>query len=249
MEIVRTIKGVEMDIRATHGTALLNDATGQAIYTPPQGADRLRDLLANWERYVHADDGIDPLLRMAVMHYQFEAIHPFADGNGRTGRVLNLLFLIERELLKIPVLYLSRYIIRHKSDYYLRLLKVTTESAWEEWLLFMLRAVSETAHWTTGKIAAIREQLESTAEIIRRDAPKIYSRELAELIFVQPYCRIGNLVEVGIAQRQSASVYLQKLRDIGVLEQRKAGREKLFINPAFLRLLTATDEQPYAPAG
>lgn len=239
VKVCRTIRGVEMDIRSTPGTALANDA-GEVIYTPPQGQSRLRDLMANWERYLHDSEDTEPLIRMAVAHYQFEAIHPFTDGNGRTGRVLNLLFLVEQELLKLPILYLSGHIIRHKADYYRLLLKITTDSAWEEWILFMLRAVLETAQWTTAKIKAIRDLLDSTAETIRRDAEKIYSRELAELLFVQPYCRIGNLVDAGIVQRQSASVYLKKLSDIGVLEERKAGREKLFVNPKFLRLLTGT---------
>jgi len=238
VKICRTIRGVDMDIRATPGTALANAATSKVIYTPPDGEALLRDLLANWERYLHEHVGTDPLIRMAVAHYQFEAIHPFTDGNGRTGRVLNLLFLIEQGLLKLPVLYLSGHIIRHKDEYYRLLLKVTTDRAWEEWTLFMLRAVLETARWTTERILAIRDLIEATARTIRDDAPKIYSRELAELIFVQPYCRIGNLVEAGIVQRQSASAYLKQLAGIGVLEERKVGREKLFVNPAFLNLLT-----------
>lgn len=237
VRVCRTIRGIETDIRSTPGTALANETTGAVIYTPPEGESRLRDMLANWERYLHEHDETDPLIRMAVAHYQFEAIHPFTDGNGRTGRVLNLLFLVEKELLKLPILYLSSYIIRHKADYYRLLLKVTTDSAWEEWILFMLRAVLETARWTTSKIFGVRDLLDQTAEIIRHEAPKIYSHELAELIFEQPYCRINNLVEADIAQRQSASVYLKKLTEIGVLEERKVGREKLFINPAFLKLL------------
>jgi Fic family protein len=240
VEICRTIKGADIDVRATPGTALVNDVTQQVIYTPPEGAALLRDLLANWERYLHATEpDTDPLIRLAVQHYQFEAIHPFGDGNGRTGRVLNLLYLVEQELLDLPVLYLSRAIIRAKSDYYRLLLAVTTDGAWEPWLLFMIEAVRETALWTTGKVRAIRDLLDETAEKIRRDAPRIYSRELAETIFAQPYCRISNLVESGIAQRQSASVYLKALVGIGVLDEVKAGRERLFINPALLRLLNS----------
>jgi Fic family protein len=176
---------------------------------------------------------------MAVAHYQFEAIHPFADGNGRTGRVLNLLHMVETGLLKLPVLYLSRHIIGHKAAYYDRLLRVTRDGAWEDWLLFMLAAVEETAQWTTARVRAIRELLDGTAEQMRREVPRIYTRELAELIFVQPYCRIGNLVDAGLVKRQSASVYLKDLVAIGVLEEHKAGREKLFLNTALLRLLTA----------
>ena len=229
-----------MDIRSAPGTTLVNEATGKPIYTPPEGHALLRDQLANWKRYLHEVKEIDPLIRMAVMHYQFEAIHPFADGNGRTGRVLNLLFLVEQGLLNIPVLYLSQYVIAHRADYYRLLLEVTTDAAWEGWILYMLAAVRETATSTTAKISAIRGLLTATAEAVRRDAPRIYSRELVELIFVQPYCRIGNLVEAGIARRQSASAYLKRLCDIGVLEERKAGREKLFINSPLLHLLTET---------
>ena len=244
VEICRTIKGVDIDVRSTPGTALVNDMTGTVIYTPPEDSARLRDLLANWERYVHSDDAdTDPLVRLAVQHYQFEAIHPFSDGNGRTGRVLNLLYLVEQGLLDIPVLYLSRAIIRRKSDYYRLLLAVTSQGDWEPWLLFMIEAVRETALWTTAKVRAIRDLQDETVERIRREAPRIYSRELAELIFVQPYCRIGNLVEAGVAQRQSASVYLKTLAGIGVLEELKVGRERLFINPPLLRLLTSDSDE------
>ena len=238
VQICRTIKGVDMDIRSTPGTALMNDATNTVVYTPPEGNNLLREKLSNWERYIHEAEEVDPLIRMAVMHYQFEAIHPFTDGNGRTGRVLNLLFLVEMGLIDIPVLYLSRYIIRNKQDYYRLLLQVTTDAKWEDWILYMLNAVRDTSAWTTTKIRSIRELLEKTAETMRDRVPKIYSRELAEIIFVQPYCRIGDLVDAGIAKRQSASVYLKALAGIGVLEERKAGREKLFINPALLRLLS-----------
>ena len=238
IEVCRTIRAIETDIRSTPGTALLNEATGAIVHTPPEGSALIRDMLANWEQYIHAEDGVDPLIKMAVMHYQFEAIHPFTDGNGRTGRILNLLYLIECGLIEIPVLYLSRSIIRRKSDYYELLRRVTTEQAWEEWILFMLAAVHETARWTTSKIRAVRKLLDQTAETMRTRVPKIYSHELAEIIFVQPYCRIANLVEAGIAKRQTASEYLKALADIGLLEERSFGREKIFINPAFLRVLS-----------
>jgi Fic family protein len=249
VRVCRTIKGVELDIRTTPGTALVSDATGQIVYTPPEGEARLRALLSNWERYLHEADRVDPLIRMAVMHYQFEAIHPFTDGNGRTGRILNLLYLVDRGLLEIPVLYLSRALIRQRTSYYRLLLNVTVGAAWEEWILFMLRAVLETAQWTTARIRAIRDLMEGTAERVRRSAPKIYSHELIDTIFVQPYCRIGNLVDAAIAQRQSASTYLRKLAEVGVLEERRIGREKLFINPAFLKLLTEDDVQALPPLG
>ena len=238
IDVCRTIKGVEIDIRRVPGTALLNDATQQVIYTPPEGEARIRDLLADWERFIHLQVDIDPLVRMAVMHYQFEAIHPFSDGNGRTGRVLNLLFLISENLLDVPILYLSRYIIQNKREYYRLLLRVTTQGQWEPWILYMLEAVRSTAQWTTAKIDAICALMESTRERLRQAAPKTYSYELVDLIFTQPYCRIGNLVEQGIAQRQTASKILKELASLGILREVTLGREKAFINVALMRLLT-----------
>lgn|SRR5580658_1408990 len=237
-EICTIIRDVRTTVRKVPGTKLANDATGTIIYTPPEGESRLRDKLANWERFMHDEHDIDPVVRMAVSHYQFEAIHPFTDGNGRTGRILNLLMLVEQELLDIPVLYLSRYVIRNKAEYYDGLLAVTTHGAWENWILYMLHAMEDTAKWTLVKIEAVRKLVEQTAEFVRKTAAKQYSRELIELIFVQPYCRIENVVEAGIARRQTASTYLHKLESIGVLEQEQAGVKKLFLNSRFLKLLT-----------
>jgi Fic family protein len=241
VQICRAIKGVDMDIRNTPGTTLTNDRTRQVVYTPPEGERLLRQKLANWEQWMHGTlpgtAEIDPLVRMAAGHYQFEAIHPFTDGNGRTGRVINLLFLVEQGLLDIPVLYLSRYIVRNKAGYYRGLQSVTETDAWEPWLLYMLGGVTETARWTTNKIVAVRALLEETTERMRRDASSVYSRELAELVFVRPYCRIAHVVEAGLAKRQTASTYLKTLVDIGVLREHKMGREKVFLNPAFIDLL------------
>ena len=250
VEICRTIKGVEIDIRKIPGTALLNERDGSVIYTPPVGEQRLRELLANWEQFIHHASDLDPLIRMAVGHYQFEAIHPFMDGHGRTGRVLNSLLMIETQLLDLPILYLSRYIIQHKADYYQHLLAVTrdqTLKAWEEWLLYMLRAVAETAQWTVAKIAAIRRLQDLAIEYVRQHLPKIYSRELIDVIFEQPYCRIGYLIERGIAQRQSASRYLKELVAIGVLREMPVGKEKLFVHPKLMRLLSSETHEiiPY----
>lgn len=240
-QVCTRIKGVQMEVRRVPGTALANDRTGAVIYTPPVGEEMLRAKLANWERYLHEARDIDPLIRMAVGHYQFEAIHPFTDGNGRTGRVLNSLFLIQEELLTLPILYLSRHIIHNKADYYRLLLDVTREQAWEPWLIYMLCGVEETAKWTTAKIAAIRELAALTIRHVRQAAPKIYSRELVDLIFDLPYCRIQNVVEKGIAGRQAASRYLKQLVDIGVLQEVTLGREKLFIHPRLMALLTRDD--------
>ena len=241
VQICRAIKGVDMDIRRTPGTTLSNDRTRQVIYTPPEGESLLREKLANWEQWMHGtlpgSAEVDPLVRMAAGHYQFEAIHPFTDGNGRTGRVINLLYLVEQGLLDIPVLYLSRHILRNKAEYYSGLQSITETGAWEPWLLYMLSGVAETARWTMHKILAVRGLLEETTERMRRDASQIYSRELAELVFVRPYCRITHVVEAGLAKRQTASVYLKQLAAIGILREHKVGREKLFLNPAFMDLL------------
>lgn len=231
------IKGVEMQVRRVPGTALANGKTGEIVYTPPSGEALLRDLLSNWERFLHGGSELDPLVRMAVAHYQFEAIHPFTDGNGRTGRILNSLYLIQENLLTLPILYLSRHIIREKADYYRLLLQVTREQGWEEWLLYLIRGVEETATWTTGKIGAIRSLFGHTLEHVRHRAPKIYSYELLNLIFERPYCRISDLDQAGIAKRETAARYLRSLTEIGVLEERAFGREKLFLHPKFLQLL------------
>ena len=246
-QICTRIKAVEMNVRRLPGTALKNAATGEIVYTPPEGETLLRDLLANWERFLHNETTLDPLIRMAIGHYQFEAIHPFMDGNGRTGRVLNTLFLIQENLLNLPILYLSRYIIQNKPNYYDLLLQVTSDQAWEPWLLYIIKGVEETSIWTTAKIAAIRKLSEHTTEYVRGKLPKVYSHELVNLIFELPYCRISSLTEAGIAKRQTASQYLKQLVEIGVLVEAPATKEKLFIHPKLMQLLTRDTNQfdPY----
>ncbi len=242
IEICSTIKSTHMDVRKTPGTQLRSSVTGEVIYTPPVGADLIRDLLADWERFLHGDsEELDPLIRMAVGHYQFEAIHPFSDGNGRTGRVLNGLYLIDKGLLTLPILYLSRYIITHRLEYYRLLQAVTRDQAWEEWILYILKGIEETAQWTIAKIAALRELEDHTRQYVQQTLPRIDSHELVAVLFMQPYCRISNLVDLGIAKRQTASVYLKQLVDAGVLHERQAGKEKLFIHPKLLGLLRQDD--------
>jgi len=238
LSICRTIKNVELDVRRTPGTVLRNQGTGQVVYTPPEGEAVLREKLTNWERYLHEAVEVDPLIRMAVGHYQFEAIHPFPDGNGRTGRVINILFLIEQGLLDLPILYLSRYINYNRGEYYRLLLEVTTKAAWEAWILFMLRAVEETSSWTVEKILAIKSMMEETVRHVSTAMPKLYSRELIEIIFTQPYCRIGNIVDSGIGNRNTAAKYLKELAAGRVVDARKEGRDQLYINTRFLDLLT-----------
>lgn len=236
--ICTRIKGVDMTVRKVPGTILANAATQEVIYTPPQGVTLLRDLLSNWERFLHEKASLDPLIVLAVAHYQFEAIHPFTDGNGRTGRVLNSLFLVEKGLLGLPILYLSRYIVTHKEEYYRLLLDVTRKGAWESWILYLLQGIEATAEWTTAKIAAVRDLAEHTAGYLREANPKIYRRELIDVVFNQPYCRIANVVEAGIAGRQAASRYLKAMAEAGVLREIVSGREKLFSHPKLMTLLT-----------
>lgn len=241
IQICSTIKGLELDIRAESGTTLKNRMSGAVIYTPPTGQKLLQEKLDNWADFMHGNTEFDPLVRLAVQHYQFEAIHPFADGNGRTGRILNILFLVEQGLLDSPILYLSRYIISHKAAYYRLLQNVTREQDWAPWILFMLDGVEETCSWTTDKIKAIRELMEHTAQFVQKKLPKTYTWELVEVLFKQPYCRIGNLVDAGIAKRQTASVYLKQLCDLGLLREIKSGREAIFVHPKYIELLTGEE--------
>jgi Fic family protein len=241
IQICSTIKDIELDIRAESGTKLKNRSTGEFIYTPPEGQKLLQKKLDNWQDFMHKFTDTDPLVRMAIQHYQFEAIHPFADGNGRTGRILNILFLVEQGLLDSPILYLSRHIIMHKSDYYRLLLEVTREQAWGPWIMFMLDGVEQTCIWTTDKIKAIRELMQHTSQFVQAKLPKSYSWELVESLFKQPYCRIANLVSAGVAKRQTASVYLKQLTDIGVLKEVKSGRETLFVHPKYIELLSGEE--------
>ena len=241
IQICSTIKGVELDIRAEPGTTLKNRMSGKTIYTPPVGQQLLIDMLDNWADFMHRNTDIDPLVRLAIQHYQFEAIHPFADGNGRTGRILNILFLVEHGLLDSPILYLSRYIIQNKAAYYRLLQLVTHEQDWTPWIIFILDGVEETCTWTTDKIKSIRELMEHTGEFVQKRLPKIYSWELVELLFKQPYCRIGNLVDSGIAKRQTASVYLKQLCEVGILREVKSGRENIFVHPKYIELLSGEE--------
>lgn len=238
IKICSQIKAVNMDIRKVPGTVIANQTTKETVYTPPAGEDVIRNLLSNWEKFIHAEDDLDPLIKMAIAHYQFEAIHPFTDGNGRTGRILNTLYLVDQQLLSLPILYLSRYVLQYRSDYYRLLTAVTREQDWHSWILYMLTAVTETAIWTTLKIVAARELIKETKQHVRKNLPKVYSHELVQLIFEQPYCRIANLVDRGLTQRQTASNYLKQLCSIGVLEEQSVGKEKLFLHPKLINLFT-----------
>jgi len=208
------------------------------MYTPPVGEAVIRRLLANWEAYLHEPAGADPLIRMAVSHYQFEAIHPFTDGNGRTGRILNSLYLVEAGLLEQPILYLSRYILANRAEYYRLLNAVTSDEAWEPWVLYMLAGVAEVAAWTAAKVREIHALVDATRALIVRKRPALPVDVLMRHIFEQPHCRIRHLVDAGIAKRETASIYLVQLTKAGVLTEIKQGRDKLFLNHRLVALLT-----------
>lgn len=237
-ELFQIIKETTAGVRRTPGTKLANPL-GEVIYTPPEGEAIIRDKLANLERFIYDDSDLDPLIKLAVMHYQFEAIHPFTDGNGRTGRIINILYLIETGLLDIPVLYLSRHIIDNKSAYYTGLKQITKDHAWEPWIIYMLDAIAQTARTTRERILGIRDLMREGIEQVKRQLPKVYSKDLLELLFRQPYCKIRFLEDAGIAQRKTASQYLRELERIGMLTAVKAGREVYYLNTALLKLLVS----------
>lgn len=233
--IYRKIKEKEDGVR---DTKVYIGSRFQVIYTPPCSREVLLEKLNNWIEFAGADDGIDPLIKMALLHYQFEAIHPFTDGNGRTGRVMNVLYLTYSGVLNKPVLYLSHYINTYKNDYYRYLQQVTEQGNWEQWLLFILTGLKETAVETLGKINEIYQLLQTTIEEVKAQAPEIYSRELVDILFMQPYCKIGFLVNAGIASRNTASKYLQRLKGLGILEKERIGNEALYLNIKLYDLLS-----------
>lgn len=222
-------------IRTIPGTALKNAIKGETIYTPPSGKEVIQNKLKNLEDYIHTDD-IDPLIKLALIHYQFEAIHPYYDGNGRTGRILNVLYLVQQGLIDLPILYMSHYIIQNKKEYYGLLRNVTFKQDFEPWILYMLKGIEESAKETISKIKAIQKLMIETTEEIKKNFPKFYSKELVEVLFHQPYCKIKFLEENNIAKRQTGAEYLKQLEDAGILSSKKVGRETLFLNVRLFEL-------------
>ncbi len=233
--IIETTEG----IRKLPGTTLKNDHTDEVIYTPPTGENVIRTKLDNLALFINDDEffNVDPLIKMAMIHYQFESIHPFSDGNGRTGRIINVLFLCLMDIIDMPVLFLSRYISLHKSDYYRLLRNVTVNNDWESWIIYMLDALTETAASTIKKVNDIKQSLDETIEKVENQAPEIYKKELVEALFEQPYCKSIVLEQKLGVVRQTASVYLKRLEEIHVLELQKIGKENLFLNTALVQVL------------
>jgi len=239
VKIVQRVKQNQAGIRRTPGTTLTNTATGEIIYTPPVGESVIRDKLKNLENYIHAENEVDPLIKLAVIHYQFESIHPFSDGNGRTGRILNILYLVLNDLLELPVLYLSKFIIENKTEYYRLLQGVTEKSQWEPWILYVLEAIKGTATFTRDRILAIRDLMEQTMEQAKKELPgRVYSKELIEILFRQPYTKTQFLVDAGIAKRKTATEYLRELEKVGILSVQKFGKENLYLNNKLWEILS-----------
>jgi len=236
IEIVSILKNDSMTLRAKPGTRI-SDGQGGVLYTPPEGEFVIREKLEALELFLEREQSIDPLVKMALAHYQFEAIHPFTDGNGRTGRILNVLFLLQQQLLKAPILYLSRYIIEHKSSYYDGLRRVTEEGAWEAWILYLLEGVTVTAKSAIAQIQDIRLAILRFQAELQAKEPRLARLELVHTLFQQPYCRIRDLEKAGIAKRQAASEYLAAIAAMGLLRPVKVGTQALYVNDALLKIL------------
>ncbi len=231
-----------MDLRTGTGTYIGNPATKVAVYTPPEGRAVIDQKLTDWELFVNGSEGLDPLVKMALAHYQFEAIHPFDDGNGRTGRVLNVLMLVAAGLLSQPVLYLSKYIIGHKNDYYSALLAVTAEDAWTDWIEYMLEGVRQTSNSTLQKIGRVHQLQSAMKEQIGATISGA-NISLLDVLFEQPYCRISNVMTDCHVSRPTATKWLKALAQGGVLHEVTMGRELLFINWRFMDLLVRDEPE------
>lgn len=240
IEIQSLIEGNDAGFRKLPGTELKNDQTGETVYTPPQSIEEILPLMTNLEKFINNNSisDLDPLVKMAIIHHQFESIHPFYDGNGRTGRIINILYLVKEGLLDIPVLYLSSYINRNKSDYYKLLQKVRTENAWEDWVLFVLEGIENTSKQTIRLIGQIKSLMLEHKHKLRKMLPKIYSQDLLNNIFNHPYTKIDFVMRDLSVQRNAASKYLNELVKIDILEKHKIKRENYYVNKKLYNLLS-----------
>lgn len=236
IKLVQEIKLNTASIRTTPGTALQNEK-GQVVYTPPSGEATIRKKMANIEKFINEDDRLDPLIKMAILHYQFEAIHPFSDGNGRTGRILLLLYLKLEGLLDIPAIYMSEYIINHKADYYKNLRQVTEKANWENYILYMLDMVEVTSLSVIAKLEQILQLMDELKEKIKSQKPKLYSKELLEIIFKLPYTKRKNLIDAQLGSPKTVGNYLIQLENLGILKSKKIGKEKIYINHQLMKIL------------
>lgn len=236
IEIVQSIKKNKAGIRSTPGTALKN-LQGETIYTPPTGENVIREKLDNLEIFINNERSIDPLIKMALLHYQFEAIHPFGDGNGRTGRILLLLYLKLEKLLDTPAIYLSEYIIKNKAEYYSKLRQVTEDQNWESWILYMLEMIDYTAKKGLERLKSVTGLMETMGEEIKNSLPKAYSKDLVETLFRLPYTKRQFLVDAGLGTSKTVGNYLSDLEKTGFLISEKVGKEKLYLNHKLMAIL------------
>ena len=239
VELQGIIEHNKAGIRKNPGTNLVNSITGEVIYTPPQNEKEIRDLLKNLEDYINnSDDEVDPLIKMSLIHYQFENIHPFYDGNGRTGRILNVLYLVLYNLLDSPILYLSNYINKNKSEYYRLFTEFREKGNYEDWIIYILKGIEETSKNTIELIKQIQSEMESYKEEFMTKLPKIYSDELLNSLFYEVYTRINYIEDRCGVTRQTAATYLNSLVDAGLLEYEKVGRERIYKNIRLIELLS-----------
>lgn len=239
LQIQEVLENNKAGFRKLPGTTLKNASTGETIYTPPQEHSEVVKLMSNLEKYINDNEmqDLDPLVKMAIIHFQFESIHPFYDGNGRTGRIINILYLILTNLQTLPILYLSKYVIRNKSDYYRYLQQVRDEGSWEDWILFMIKGIEETSKDTIELIGNIRSLMLEFKYRIRHDY-KFYSQELLNNLFKHPYTKIEFLVNDLRVSRLTAANYLNKLADDNLLRKEKLGTANYYINQQLFELLT-----------
>jgi Fic family protein len=239
LQIQEVVDQNSAGFRKLPGTKLMNDKTGKVVYTPPQDLDTIISLMNNLETFINDDKMMeaDPLIKMAIIHHQFESIHPFYDGNGRTGRIINILYLVQKGLLHLPVLYLSQYIIKHKSDYYRLLQEVREEGEWEEWILFMLNGIEKTAAASVTLITSLKELMQHYKQQIRSNHSKLYSQDLLNNLFKYPYTKIEFLQNDLQISRSTAIRYLDTLVKAGFLTKHKVGRDNFFLNTKLFELL------------
>jgi Fic family protein len=247
-DILSIQAGIEQNragLRKLPGTALKNDRTGETIFTPPQHPDDIATLMSDLEAFINQPElcDWDPLVKMAIIHHQFESIHPFYDGNGRTGRIINILYLVQQGLQNVPVLYLSRYINRNKADYYRLLQSVRDAGDWEAWILWMLRGVEQTAQQTTLLIGEIKTLMQTSKEKLRRELPKIYSQDLINNLFKHPYTKVEFVMEDLLVHRSTAVRYLDALVKSQILSKYKLGKDNYYFNTALYRLLDGVGER------
>lgn len=250
LEIQQTLEENSSGFRTLPGTVLKNDRSGTVVYTPPQNESQIRSLMDNLEKFINDDtlSDADPLTKMAVIHHQFESIHPFYDGNGRTGRIINILYLVKHGLLDRPVLYLSRYINQNKNEYYRLLQAVRETQAWEPWILFMLEGVEQTSRQTVDLILGMRELMQHHKQKLRSELPKIYSQDLLNNLFRHPYTKIDFVMQELQVTRKTAMKYLEELIRIGLLTKHKLGKENYYMNDALFNLLLSAGSKQGAPS-